>query len=593
MSIRQAPPRAPQLQQRQRPEEFWEPVPTAAGGGGGARLAAVLAAGERHADATGTKAGDRWKAAGNAARMAAMSAPTAPDAAPTVESKVAEKKWYEKAKDAAGEYAGEKKKEFDKWRADEATRKKELNELRSSALSAGYVRRALGGEGDCYNEAAKKARNLYHAYRQKYIVSEMKVKDAESKTFEADSKELKKLYEQYEAAVIKNTNPTDEDKKNRPMRGYNETIARGFEDGGALLAAEMEAAGTALCCDEDEDDTGGYSLKALFMPSGNDGASNAASGKAAAKKASMKALIEEAKKYKGGDVSDELLRRFKAAYKAIKGSELNDNTVDQAQAKAAFQKWFSSRVWRIKNMKSYYNVATIDAAYGFEAEVDEDEVQAGLEALMSLSEEDVETGCGWDAMRGMTYPCGMVFAMVGADGATRLYCASGRPPSDYDNASGLKPLSHISSELHEMLEKIAHMWPSAPRYTNYVLVPQGQSEPAPAPAPEPEPPTTTRLKIPISDLEAPGGAEKLTQYVMDWLKKLNVKVNEDDKTNAQLDGVAEGRAAAAPYNLGKGGFAPRYEQRVARRYRDKLRQLAAATRAKRAANQALGGTLDI
>ena len=68
---------------------------------------------------------------------------------------------------------------------------------------------------------------------------------------------------------------------------------------------------------------------------------------------------------------------------------------------------------------------------------------------------------------------------------------------------------------------------------------------------------------------------------MDWLKKLNVKVNDDDKTNTELNGVAAGRAAAAPYNLGKGGFAPRYEQRVKRSFGEKLRKLAAAKKAQR------------
>lgn len=420
MSVRQA----PRAQTRQ-PEEFWEPVPTAAGGG--ARLAQVLAAGERRADATGTKAAERWQAAGNKVKMAAkMTPPAAPAAKPP--------SWLEKmgakVQENAVAYRDQKAADFKKWKQDWKDEADALKDLRESTVLAAKALQKFGRKS-AYYEVADEAFEKYKTYRQLYWLKTREGK-AHAEVPLSDAV-LKELYRKYEREVYWNET---RNKYKDPM-GVPETIACGFDDDDALLAAEMEAAGTALCCEE----------------------------------------------------------------------------------------------------------------------------------------EDADVGCGWDAVRRMRYPCAMVFTMIGADGVTRLYCASTKPPSAYDNASQLHSLSHFSSELHEMLEEIAGMWPNAPSYTNYVLVPAGQSEP------EPEPKPPTQLRIPISELEGEGGAEKLTAHVMNWLKQLNVKVNEDKKTNEGVDAVTTRRGAVGvPINAGR-----------MRKFKDTAdadrvaRQLQAAFRARRAA----------
>ena len=514
----------------------------------GARLAEVLAAGERHADATAAP-GDgvkNWRKYGSAAMLAAAAGERERAAkAAAAPPKVAEKKWYEKAKDAAGEYAGAKKKEFDSWRADEATRKQALNELRSSALSAGYVRRALG-EGDCYRDAAAKARHLYFEYRTAYILGEMKVKEAKKNTLKEDSDALKELYEKYEAAVIRNTDPTDEEKAKKPFGGYNETVSCGFDDDDALLAAEMEAAGTALCCDADADVDTGDALYNGFLPTPVRRAGYMLDPYRRGQHDNIvRELLELKERYQAGE--HEVYDRVKTLLRNYRNLHYLPQPKDQ----------HPSTDTQDTRAKSFLNpFGWIEA--GFEPGIDQEEV-----------------GCGWSAIRGMQYPCAMVFTMIGADGVTRLYCASGKPPSAYDNASQLRPLSNFNSELREMLDEIAGMWPGAPRYTNYVLVPAGQSEPEPEP--EPEPSMTTQLRIPISELEGEGGAEKLTGYVMNWLKQMNVKINDDETTNTELNDVTTRRGAVGvPINAGR-----------ARKFKDTedvtrvARQLQAAFRARR------------
>jgi len=558
----------------------------------GARLAAVLAAGERHADATAAP-GDgarNWRKLGRAAMMAkndnkggsgggSGGAPSLSQAkideetaritgrrrnsepAPAPAAKP--KSWLgamvddvgakvqkgasemgAKAQANAKAYTDRKKeeiKDWNKWREDDA---KALKDLRKKTARAAEVRQEEGNleqKAAAYEPLAKLAMEAYGKYRKTYWEKTREGRQHADVPITDDV--LKALYEKYEREVAYN----DTRSKFTDPRGAPETISCGFDDDDALLAAEMEAAGTALCCEEGEgDETSGVMsmVKGLRLKSNEDKTAHA----------NIMATLKDAR----------------AQYKAKgHGNEFKDGAIDKA----------------VTALGQYRRL------HGLKAAKDDDDARARAIKYLSsmtgwISEsfepgiDQEEIGCGWDAMRGMQYPCGMVFAMVGADGVTRLYCASGRPPTDYDNSRGLEPLSHVSAELRKMLEDIAGMWPSAPPYSRYVLVPQGQSEPAPAPAPEPS--TTTEVRIPISDLEAPGGAAKLTQYVMDWLKKLNVKINEDDKTNTELNGVAAGRAAAAPYNLGKGGFkATVNAQRVARNYRDKLRQLAAAKKAQR------------
>lgn len=567
MSVRQAPPRAPLLQQRQRPEVFWEPAPNVEGGE--ARLAAVLAAGRRHAEATGGP-GDGMKNLQNAANkvMAAQKlAKAAPKTEPVqpVQPKGFLQRQAEKAGKAIAEnatkagdaakakareaavaaqksasaYIEEKKQDIikaNKWREADANA---LKDLRKKTARAAAVLREEGSDEQkkkAYEPLAELALEAYRHYRKTYWAKTREGIQHANVNITDDV--LKALYKKYEREVAYN----DTRGWVADPRGAPETISCGFDDDDALLAAEMEAAGTALCCDEDEDDTGDALVNG-FLP------------------AWMRRMgLDDKRKQTHDEIVNELLA-LKKQYKADKKSV---NLEDVKSLLSRYRRLHN--LPRVSNQHGNTDDANIRAQSflnpfgtirsGFEPGIDQEEV-----------------GCGWSAMRGMQYPCAMVFTMIGHDGVTRLYCASGKPPSAYDNASQLRPLSDFNSELREMLEELSGMWPGSPSYTNYVLVPAGQSEPEP----EPEPATTTQLRIPISELEGEGGAEKLTEYVMNWLKQMNVKINEDKTTNTELNKVTTRRGAVGvPINAGRGS-----------RFRDTedtnrvARQLQAAFRARR------------
>ena len=624
MSVRAAPRAQPVAFQAAGP-----PPPT------GARLAEVLAAGERHADATGTNDGDRWKAAGNAAKMAAkMTAPTAPAAKP--------KSWLERKKDEmmkgasemgakmqenAKAYGEQKAKDVKAWNDNRMDDAAALKDLREQTALAVQLRKKFGPDGPSYKEAASKAKTAYKNYRETYWMQTREGKYAAP----LDKACLKAAYEKYEREVSYN----DTRSKLTDPRGVPETISAGFDDDGELLAAEMEAAGTALCCEEEEeDDVAGMLYKFLNPGFGGADLSGPLKELAVLVRAwKAKEAKEGADAAKNSDEYVKALGKYKDIWRMTYGK-------DTENGERLLDEWYRKRARRL-NWKGY-SPMSIDAPYGFQSEGYDDELDAAdvdtgeamyngflptyvrragyflsparqkkhdeiVRELLELREkyragehqhykriktllwnyrdlhylpqpkdghpsvdtpdtraksflnpygwieagfepgiDQEEVGCGWSAARGMQYPCAMVFTMIGADGVTRLYCASGKPPSAYDNASQLRPLSSFNSELREMLEELSGMWPGSPRYTNYVLVPAGQSEP------EPEPKPTTKLRIPISELETPDGAAKLTQYVMDWLKQMNVKINEDEKTNTELNGVTTRRGAVGvPINAGR------------------------------------------